>query len=290
MHKRTKVAIQGYPGSFHDTVAKQYWPDESIEIVPTDTFELLALCLQNGEVDVAVMAIENSIAGTILQNYRILRENKFWVVGERFLQIRHQLLATHGTHIQDVKTVFSHPMAINQCRKYLSQHPTWKLVETDDTAKSAEDISLKNNAKWACIASEEAAKLYGLDILAHNIETHAINYTRFFIVQKYKAMSISQADKASIYVQVPDEKGALLNILRLIDKHDLNMSKLQSFPIMGQFRAYYFHIDIEFDDIVNYQALCQDFDSQGIIYEETGIYERADINPILERQNTMIST
>jgi len=289
MQKTIKVAIQGYPGSFHDTVAQQYWPNGNIEIVPTDTFDNLAFSLQNGDVDMAVMAIENSIAGTILQNYRLLREHKFWVVGERFLQIRHQLMVTKGTRIEDIKTVFSHPMAINQCRKYLSQHPTWKLVETDDTAKSAEDISLKNNTKWACIASEEAAKLYGLDILAHNIETHSINYTRFFIVQKYKEKSFFQADKASIYVQVPDEKGALLNILRLIDKHDLNMSKLQSFPIMGQFRAYYFHIDIEFDDIVNYQTLCHDFDSHGIPYEETGIYERADITPILERQNTIIS-
>lgn len=282
-----KVAIQGYPGSFHDVAASTYWSDQPLELVPADSFDILASLLIENKADVAVMAIENSIAGTILQNYRILRENGFWVSGEIYLRIRHQLLAKKGTSLQDIKQVASHPMAINQCRKFLSQYPHWKLVESEDTALSAMLISNAEKISKACIASSSAASLYGLEILAPDIETNKTNYTRFFIVNKSPKPIADDADKASVYIRIPDEKGQLLKVLQVIQDHDLNMSKLQSFPVIGSLREYFFHLDIEFDHIQQYHGLKEDLLGLTFEYDETGIYRRADITSIVEHQKVL---
>lgn len=282
--KKLRVAIQGYPGSFHDMAAKTFWPDANLELVPADSFDMLAQLLNENIVDIAVMAIENSIAGTILQNYRILRENGFWVSGELYLHIKHQLLANKGTNITDIKQVASHPMAINQCRKFLSLYPHWKLIESEDTALSALNISVSGKKSKACIASSIAAELYSLDIIAPDIETNKTNYTRFFIVNKCQQSISPQADKASVYIRIPDQKGQLLKVLQVIHDHDLNMSKLQSFPVVGSLREYFFHLDIEFDHIAQYQGLKDDLIGLTFEYEETGIYKRAEITTILDNQ------
>lgn len=285
--KKLKVAIQGYPGSFHDMAAKTFWPEANLELVPADSFDMLAQILNENCADIAVMAIENSIAGTILQNYRILRENEFWVSGEIYLRIKHQLLANIGTHISDIKQVASHPMAINQCRNFLSLYPHWKLIESEDTALSALHISQSGKKSKACIASSSAAALYGLDILAPDIETNKTNYTRFFIVNKKQQTISTQADKASVYIRIPDQKGQLLKVLQVIQDHDLNMSKLQSFPVIGSLREYFFHLDIEFDHISQYHGLKDDLLGLTFEYDETGIYKRADISSILDNKNTI---
>lgn len=284
-----KVVIQGYRGSFHDAAANIYWSSEHIELIAADSFDLLGAMLSKGEAEVAVMAIENSIAGTILQNYRVLRENGFWVSGELYLRVRHQLLGVNGGKIGDVRQVVSHPMAINQCRKFLGDFPHWKLVESEDTALSAQKVSKLNKKSTACIASERAAQLYNLQILHPNIETHNTNYTRFFIVHKHRTQVATDANKASVSIRIPDKKGQLLKVLQVINDHNLNMSKLQSYPVLGSLREYFFHLDIEFDHISQYFGLKENLLDLTFEYTELGIYKRADLSSIIH-QHTSIDT
>lgn len=275
-----KIVIQGYPGSFHEEAALQYWQEETIEIVPADTFDDLAAILVAGSADFAVMAIENSIAGTILQNYRILREHGFHVTGELYLRIRHQLLGLPGSLVTSLQQVASHPMALNQCLHFLAEYPQWKRVESIDTALSAKDISQKGDASIACIASSLAAQKYGLQILAPNIETHKHNYTRFFILQRTVSPCSALSDKASLYIRIPDKKGQLLQVLRWINVFDLNMSQLQSFPVLGSPREYYFHLDVEFDSLSQYEQLKEKLTQADMGFHETGVYKRGSLSSI----------
>jgi len=281
MDKKLKIAIQGYPGSFHDEVCHLYFGEE-VDSIPADSFDILARMLANAEVDAAVMAIENSIAGTILQNYRILREHGFCIVGEKNLRIKHNLLAYPGTKMEDIQEIHSHPMALNQCLQYLQKFPDVKLVETEDTALSALRIMKNKSSNIASISSMKAAELYGMDVLGSEIETSKSNYTRFFILEKTRTSKVQDADKASIYIRIPDVKGQLLKVLQVIDNHDLNMSKLQSFPVMGQIREYFFHLDIEFDTIDQYENLKSDLLSFTQEYTELGVYRRGSIEGLIQ--------
>ncbi len=270
---KEKIAIQGYPGSFHDEVCRQYYGD-NVEVVPADSFIILGDMLESGQVDGAIMAIENSIAGTLLQNYRILREAGFWITGEKYLRIQHNLMAYNGATINDIKEVHSHPMALNQCLRFLSQYPHIKMVETEDTALSAMKVRESKRIDLASISSLKAAKLYDLNVLGEAIETNKANYTRFFMLSRTKQIPDENADKASIYIRIPDVKGQLLNVLQVIDDHDLNMSKLQSFPVLGKMREYFFHLDIEFDHLDQYKTLRSDLVEFTHEYTELGIYKR----------------
>ena len=280
-NKSLNIVIQGYPGSFHAEAAYQFWKNRTICLVPADSFDQLADNLSANKADVGIMAIENSIAGTILQNYRILREHGFWVSGEIYLRIQHHLMGVRGAALHQIQEVASHPMAINQCRKFLGLYPQWKLVESEDTALSAAHVAERKNSALACIAAENAAQIYGLDIIASGIETNECNYTRFFIVQKKRMLPDSDADKASVYIRIPDKKGQLLKVLQVIQQHDLNMSKLQSFPVSGSFREYFFHLDIEFDHITQYHGLKEDLLGLTFEFEELGVYKRADMSVIV---------
>ena len=168
-----RIAVQGYPGSFHDVAARRFWPDKNLVLIPADSFDILAQQLRDGIADVAVMAIENSIAGSILQNYRILRENGFWVSGEIYLRIKHNLLGVKGSTLDDVKEVASHPMAINQCRQFLSQYPHWKIVESEDTALSAQHVADKNKKSKVPHAPYSVSKKLFQHIIARNNEDDA---------------------------------------------------------------------------------------------------------------------
>jgi prephenate dehydratase len=286
-NRSIKVAIQGYPGSFHDEAATRFWPNLSLELVPADSFDILANMIKNGEVDMGVMAIENSIAGTIIQNYRILRENGFWVSGEIYLRIKHNLLGIKGSKLEDIKEVSSHPMAIHQCRRFLDQYPHWKLIESEDTALSAQYVAEKGKVSKTCIASSKAGSIHGLNVLAEGIESTKTNYTRFFIVHKEQVKIDSEVNKASVYIRIPDEKGQLLKVLQVINDHQLNMSKLQSYPVLGSFREYFFHLDIEFDHIDQYKGLKDDLLNLTFDYEEMGLYKRADISETFELQHNL---
>lgn len=291
---QTKVSIQGFKGSFHEQAAMEYFQLLDIELVPATSFEILAQQLKNGEVDYAVMAIENSIAGSILQNYRLLRENNFRIEGEIFLRISHCLLANHGTIISNIREVRSHPMAINQCLDFLHEYlPNARLVETEDTALSAIELSGQFNPEVACIAGKRNARLHNLNVLAEAIESYKSNYTRFFIIRNNVEQIISEDfDKASLYIRIPDQKGQLLKVLKAIHDHDINMSKLQSYPVAGSLREYFFYIDIEFDHADQYISLKNDLNSLTLEFSEMGVYKRAnflqEINKLPELQNSAI--
>jgi prephenate dehydratase len=278
------IAIQGYPGSFHSVAAAQYWKKQEHTLIPADSFDILGQMIVSDQVDIGIMAIENSIAGTILQNYRILRENDLWVSGELYLRIRHHLLGCPGTQLSDIKSISSHPMAMFQCRSFLNNHPHWKIIESEDTALSAQRIAESGKKSKACIASEQAAEIHGLDIVVNNIETNKANYTRFFIVNKRRPTRSLDVDKASVYIRIPGQKGQLLKVLMEVQNHDINMSKLQSFPVVGSFGEYFFHLDLEFDHVEQYDSLKESLRSLTYEIEEIGLYKRADVSAILEKQ------
>ncbi len=275
-----KIIIQGFPGAFHEEAAIKYFGDTELEIIPATTFRELAEKLDKGENDTqAIMAIENSIAGSLLQNYRILREYGFIICGEVYLRICHNLMALPNQTIDDLSEVWSHPMAINQCLKYFRNYPEVTLVESDDTALSAKEIAAKGLKGIGGIASARAAEIYGLEILASGIETSPHNYTRFFLIDKKKEMNFAYAkgDKASIYLRVKDEPGQLLRVMQCLSQVKMNLSKLQSFPVLGKVGEYYFYLDIEFDKVDSFLAVYQEMMPMTLEIQILGIYEKASI-------------
>jgi prephenate dehydratase len=274
-----KIIVQGYHGCFHEEAAKKYFGQSDLEITPTDTFPLLAKRLVNNPGDhLAIIAIENSIAGSLLQNYRLLRENHLRVIGEVYLRIEHNLMALRGQRLSDISEVISHPMAINQCLEFFNDFPKIKLVEAADTALSARKLRDGDLKGTAAIASKVAAEIYDLEILAPGIETSDMNYTRFFIVQDAtQTIPNGNFDKASVYLRVPHARGSLLKVLEIIHRHGINMSKLQSFPVLGIISEYYFHIDLEFEKVQSYRDLIEELQNHTTMMEILGVYKRASI-------------
>lgn len=245
----TRVSIQGYEGSFHQVAARVFFGKE-VEVLPCATFrESVSLAGNKKESDGGVMAIENSIAGSILPNYNLLLKSDLQVVGEVYLQIKQNLLVNRGVQLEDIKEVHSHTMALQQCYGFLDNHK-WKLVETDDTALSAKHIHQHKSKSIAAIASKLAAELYDLDVIAPNIHTLKNNYTRFLILQRADiAQPVEEANKASVYFHTDNSKGSLSKVLNKIADMDINLSKLQSFPIPGTDFKYSFHADMEFTHV-----------------------------------------
>jgi len=274
-----KIIVQGYPGCFHEEAAQKYFQTEETSIVPSDSFDMLAGILDENQHDhIAIMAIENSIAGSIIQNYRILRENEFRVTGEVYLRIKHNLMALPGTNIEDLKQVSSHPMAINQCLTFFGQYPHIKLVKSEDTALSAKLVSERQKSTRGAIASKVAAKIYGLEILAESIETSKINYTRFFLLQgKDQEIQRGTFDKASIYLRVIDQPGCLLKVMNKIAEENINISKLQSYPVLGKVNEYYFYLDLEFSDPQQYEAVMNYLPHITMELKELGTYKKANV-------------
>ena len=283
-----KVIIQGYPGSFHDMACNAYFNLHDNHLIPADSFNILADRLtQDKSIDYGVMAIENSIAGSILQNYKIIKDNQLSIIGEIYLRIQHCLMCHPESTISDIKEVHSHVMAINQCRNYLRQFPDIKLINSEDTALSAKHIKDKQSTHTAAIASKRAAQIYGLKILQEGIEDSKQNYTRFFVVQKAKTLQ-TEGNKASISVRLQHEQGALMQVLQGIYHHNINLSKLQSFPVVGQLSEYFFHIDLEFDKVQDYHNCLTDIKSQALEIVEFGIYKKADISAALRQESMNI--
>lgn len=249
MYMATRVSIQGYEGSFHQVAARVFF-GKQVEVLPCATFrESVSLAANKKESDGGVMAIENSIAGSILPNYNLLLKSELQVVGEVYLQIKQNLLVNRGVQLEDIKEVHSHTMALQQCYGFLDNHK-WKLVETDDTALSAKHIHQHKSKSIAAIASKLAAELYDLDVIAPNIHTLKNNYTRFLILQRADiAQPVEEANKASVYFHTDNSKGSLSKVLNKIADMDINLSKLQSFPIPGTDFKYSFHADMEFTDV-----------------------------------------
>ena len=243
-----KVAIQGYEGSFHQVAARHFF-GKNVEVIPCDTFRQVVQLGADAKLsDGAVMAIENSIAGSILPNYNLLQKSKLQVIGEVYLSISQNLLTYPGVKLEDIKEVHSHPMAILQCLDYLEKY-NWKLVESEDTALSARVVHQNKSKHTAAIASKLAAQMFDLNIIKPDIHTLKNNITRFLIVGPASIKtSVENANKASIYFQTDHSRGILANVLAKIAQGNVNLSKLQSMPIPGSTFKYGFYADLEFDN------------------------------------------
>jgi prephenate dehydratase len=269
------IAIQGYEGSFHQEAARVFW-GKKIGVKPCDTFrELIRQTETNDEVTGAVMAIENSIAGSILPNYSLLQKSNLVIVGEIYLHIKQQLLANPGVCLADIREVHSHPMALLQCMDYLETHPGWKLIESEDTALSAKLLHQRHNKHAAAIASKLAGELYQMNILEPNIHTLKNNYTRFLVlVKKEMAPEIPDANKASLNFLTHHTAGSLAKVLTSIADAGVNLTKLQSVPIPGSDFLYSFHADMEFNHINKFNNMMEVMKQQTQAVRIFGLYKQ----------------
>lgn len=240
-----KIAIQGVPGSFHHQVALKNFGEDAT-ILPFNTFEPVAKSTAMGTSDFAVMAIENSIAGAILPNYELLDRYGLYIRDEFYLPIAHQLMALPGQKIEDIQEVRSHPMALLQCKTFLAKYPSIQQFDDVDTASVAKRIAEEKIKGLAAIASEIAAEIYGLEILSRDIQTVKDNFTRFIILQKEKIQSKILPNKASFKVTIRNEAGGLAKLLTMLAEKQLNLSKIQSIPVIEKPWEYAFFIDAEF--------------------------------------------
>lgn len=247
--KKLQVAIQGIAASFHELAAFTHFK-EPIDTIECLSFHVLCETLKTNKADYAVMAIENSIAGSILPNYFLLQEYHFSIVGELYLPIHMHLLALPGVKLADIRTIESHPMAIRQCSDFLQRLSGVAVRESDDTALSARIIRENKLKDTAAIANEAAAKKFGLAILEKRIETHKKNFTRFLILTKNG--NVPGANKASLSFEVANEAGSLANVLTAFKEHQINLTKIQSIPIIGKPKEYSIHVDVEWKKRKNY--------------------------------------
>ncbi len=246
-----KVAIQGIKGSFHDMVAHKFFGD-NIEPVECKTFKMECDLLTRGEVDYMVMAIENTIAGSLLANYALLREYHLRIIGEVYFHIQMSLLALPGVTIENLEFVHSHPIAIRQCADYLDELSHVKIIQKNDTAESAKYIKANNMKNTAAIAHAKVGDMYGLEVLEKGIETNKRNYTRFLILDT-KGIDSQKNNKASICFELGHQVGALAEVLNIMTKYSLNLTKIQSVPIVGKPYEYSFHVDLEWNKQDNYE-------------------------------------
>jgi prephenate dehydratase len=273
--KTKRVSIQGYEGSFHQVAAQQFF-GKDVDVVTCATFrEVVRVASSGKESDGGVMAIENSIAGSILPNYNLLQKSDLQVTGEIYLQINQHLLVNPGVKPEDIREVHSHHMALLQCIDYLEKHPHWKLVETEDTALSAKHLQQHRSRHTAAIASRLAAELFGLEVLAPNIHTMKNNYTRFLILQREdNATAVNEPDKASVNFHTDHSRGSLARVLTTIAEGGINLSKLQSFPIPGTDWEYSFHADMEFEDLGQFHSVIEAMRPLTAAIKIYGVYKK----------------
>ena len=255
MEKR--VTIQGVAGCYHDAAARAYFNDEEITTIPCDSFTELFQRMGCDASLLGIVAIENTIAGSILPYHELLRQSNMQIVGEHKMHISHVLAALPGQSIDELSEVNSHPMALMQCEQYLRQHPNLKMIEKFDTAGSAQEIADHKLMGHAAVCGEYAANLYGLNILEHGIETNKRNFTRFLIIADPLLASEmrpreEKINKSSIMFTLPHTNGALSKVLTIFSFYDINLSKIQSLPIIGREWEYRFYIDLTFDSYVRY--------------------------------------
>lgn len=247
------IAIQGIKGSFHHEVAQQYFNTKA-EVVECMSFDSAVDSLLLGDTDNIVMALENSIAGSIIPNYALIDNHNLSIVGEYYLDIQHNLLALEGETINSIKEVHSHPMALLQCKVFLKDYPHIKLVEAKDTADVAKQIAEQQIDGIAAIASKNAASLYGLDILAESIQTIKHNETRFVIVKRENhEIERKELNKASLKFELDHKRGSLATILNVLSDCKLNLTKIQSLPKIETPWKYAFFVDVTFDDYKDYK-------------------------------------
>src|SRR5436190_6030177 len=270
----TRVSIQGYEGSFHQVAAQQFF-GKNVQVLPCATFrDVIKIASNKKESDGGVMAIENSIAGSILANYNLLQKSNLKIIGEIYLQIKQNLLVNRGVKLEDIREVHSHTMALQQCYDFLDKYK-WKLVESEDTALSAKHVHQHKSKHIAAIASKLAAELFQLEILAPGIQTLKNNYTRFLVLQRQDvAQPVNDANKASLNFHTDHSRGSLAKVLTKIAEGGINLSKLQSFPIPGSDFKYSFHADMEFDTINQFETVIDQIKPLTEEIKIYGVYKR----------------
>jgi prephenate dehydratase len=270
-----KISIQGYHGCFHQEAAQKFF-GKSVQPICCATFrEVIKVASNKKESDGGIMAIENSIAGSILPNYNLLQKSDLKIAGEVYLQIKQNLLVNKGVQLHDIKEVHSHPMAIQQCLAFLDKYH-FKLVETEDTALSAKQIQQHKSKHIAAIASKLAGEIYQLNNLVPSIHTLKNNYTRFLVLQRQdEIVAIDGANKASINFNTDHSKGSLAKVLTKIAQQNINLSKLQSMPIQGSDFKYSFHADVEFDNELQLHKMIKQITPLTAALKILGIYKNA---------------
>lgn len=272
-----KVAIQGIAGSFHEDAATRYFGNEAIEIVECRTFKQVCDLIDTDQVDIAVMAIENSIAGSLLQNYGLIRDYHLRITGEIYIHIQMNLMVYPGVKKKDVKEIYSHPVSFMQCSEYLEKYfPNAERKELGDNAKVAKLISDEQIKNAAAISNLRSASLYGLEVIDKGIESNKKNYTRFLILAKH-GNPTEGTNKASLCFEVGHFYGSLAKVLNVFAEYKINLTKIQSVPIVGKPNEYTFHVDIEWDELSNYERaihiILKNVSSLAIL----GEYVRGDI-------------
>lgn len=271
-----KIAIQGLEGSFHHAAALKYYGKRT-EIYECSSFrEVVKRTASQKDIYAGIIAIENSTVGSILPNYQLIESNPVQIIGEINLKINQNLLVNSNVQIKDIKEVHSHPMALQQCSEFLSQH-NWKLVETQDTAFSAQYIKNSKTKKIACIASGFASDLFNLHTLKRNIQTEKYNLTRFLVLQKdFQTIINGNENKASILFWTKHAKGSLAKVLNVFVEQEINLSKLQSVAIPGSHFEYSFHADLEFKKLKHFETAIRRIKSHTTLIKINGLYSKND--------------
>jgi len=272
--QKKRVAIQGIRASFHEEAAFKFFGTD-IEAIECDSFKQTCEVLKDKKADYVVMAIENSIAGSLLPNYTLLREYNFSIVGEVYLAIQLHLLALPGVKFKDIKYVQSHPIAIRQCSDFFDEFPNLQVIESSDTAACAKKIREENLSDTAAIANLLAAKLYDLQVMERRIESNKKNFTRFLILAD-KPIGNTEANKASLSFQVGNSVGSLAEVLNIFSEYNINLSKIQSMPVLGKRNEYNFYVDIEWKNQSDYDSAIRKVLKYTINFTIMGEYQKND--------------
>lgn len=252
-----RIAIQGVRGSFHDIAAHQYFAGEQLQIICCSTFEQVFENVKRDPTVIGFVAIENTIAGSLLHNYELLRSSGTTIVGEQRLHIQHAICCLPDENWETIREIHSHPVALMQCREFLANHPDMKAVESEDTAGSAEYISRHQCKGWAAICHAEAAEMYGMKVLQDHIEDNKHNFTRFLVVCDPRKADflrpLEKANKSSLVFSLSHEEGSLSKVLTILSFYGINMTKIQSLPIIGHEWEYLFYVDVTFENLTRYR-------------------------------------
>ena len=255
--KMKRIAIQGDIGSFHDIAAHQYFGNQQIQLICCSTFEQVFENIRRDPTAIGMLAIENTIAGSLLHNYELLRDSETTIVGEHKLRITHSLCCLPDDDWNTINEVHSHPVALMQCRGFLANHPDMKAVEAHDTAGAAKYIAQHQCRGWAAICNTAAAKIYGMKVLQEGIEDNKHNFTRFLVTSHVNKADflrpIERVNKASLVFALPHEEGSLSQVLSILSFYKMNLTKIQSLPIIGHEWEYMFYVDVTFDNLTRYR-------------------------------------
>ncbi|MEL6140733.1 MAG: prephenate dehydratase [Bacteroidota bacterium] len=272
-----RVSIQGYQGAFHEVAARQFFTARNVEIVPAHTFEEVVEQITAGKTcDLGLMAIENTLAGSIMANYELLHRYDVRITGEVYLRIRQNLVTLPGVKMEDLREVHSHHMAIAQCRRFFRDYPHIRLVEAADTALSARHIKEKSDPQRGAISSNLAAELYGLQVLAAGIETNKLNHTRFLVLESGKYMGQDTGNKVSLSFAVSHESGSLYRVLTILAAYQINLTKIQSTPIVGQPWQYRFFVDFIAEGDISWEQAIEGIRPITKDLRVLGVYEQGE--------------